>query len=140
MKTAIVAMLLLLCPSLHAQPFYRNWKWWVGTAAIGGAITLDLMSSARVASVCPGCQDSNPIIGSNTSAHFVRGGLVALAWEGGMHAVMYHYSHDSHHEAVRAAGYLSMPAQAWILHGAYAARWNYGIVNHCLSLPGGRCN
>jgi hypothetical protein len=128
---AVITLVLLSIPA-QAKPFYKNWKWWIGEAAIGGAISLDVYSTARVVEVCPGCGETSILYAEHpSSAGLVRGGLIDLGIETVFHAGVYHFGGEFADEPESTMKYIQWPAVSWILHGGYAARHNYKIVDEC---------
>lgn len=154
-QTLVVALVCLpmwtvILTPVSAKPFYRNWKWWAGSAAIGGAIALDMISTARVEYVCSGCGETNIFLSPRPShGQLIGYGVGVWAAESGIHALMYHYSGTGDRGTKwpwKAVGYGAWPSTSWGLHGLYAARHNYTVANQVyqnhvnldIPLPGGQ--
>jgi hypothetical protein len=69
--TSLLLALLLSCGVVQAQHrwnakekhWYSDWLWWVGEAAIAAAFAADAHSTALVRYRCPGCRETNPVLG-----------------------------------------------------------------------------
>src|SRR3982074_1222858 len=66
--------------------WYKDWVWWVGEGVIVAAFVLDAHSTALARDRCPGCRETNPLLGSHPSnrAIIVGSGLL-FGFETGLH-------------------------------------------------------
>lgn len=145
MKKLTLAIALALVPTaVSAKPFYKDWKWWVGYGAIIGANALDLASTARVAYVCAGCQETN--IFSQGKPRYGRMLAINLVGEGAVHYGLSHFARKNIGSSrwVTASDFM-WPAASWAQH-LPAAIGNYRIANQVyanhvaldIPLPGGQ--
>ena len=117
---AIPAMLLLSLlagPPAHARPrhFWTDKKWWTGVAVIGAATALDGASTCQ--GLGRGGVETNLLIPGNPTCarvgYFMAG---AFTFWTTIHAVDWHYSHDSPSRVERMAGLTAMPIGTLAVH------------------------
>jgi hypothetical protein len=73
--TSLLIVLLLAATSAQGQRrwngkekhWYTDPLWWVGEAVIAGAFAADAHSSSYVRDRCPGCRETNPLLGPRPS-------------------------------------------------------------------------
>jgi hypothetical protein len=111
----LIAAVLLSGSVAHAEPkprrWYKDWKWWVGEALIAGIRVADAHSSVTVRSRCPGCYETNFLLGKHPST----GALVAMSSAGlgvetTLHILSWKYCRNEDSRLWRAVSYSLVPA------------------------------
>src|SRR6202011_3895065 len=92
--TSLLIVLLLTATSVDAQHrwngkekhWYKDWLWWVGEGVIVGAFIVDAHSTVLARDSCPGCRETNLLLGSRpgTRALIIHSGLF-FALESALH-------------------------------------------------------
>ena len=129
----LLAGLLLAGTTCQAAPnhFWKDKKWWIGTAVNGVVVGLDMHSTTQAQS--RGGVESNPILGPHPSNGQIAGlGVGAFAFYTTVHAVEWHFSHDDDRKWVRIVGLVAIPA------GAVAIHLPSAIHNYEIPTPGER--
>src|SRR5216683_6871296 len=91
---SLLLALLLGASGAHAQHrwngkekhWYKDLLWWIGEGVIVTAFVLDAHSTVLVRERCPGCRESNPLLGPHpTTRAIVVDSSLLFALETGLH-------------------------------------------------------
>jgi hypothetical protein len=91
---SLLIAVLLLASGAQAQHrwngkekhWYKDWLWWVGEGVIVTAFVLDAHSTALVRDRCPGCRETNPLLGPHpTIRAIVLDSTLLFAFATGLH-------------------------------------------------------
>ena len=109
--------------------WYTDWLWWVGEGVIVAASVLDAHSTALVMERCPGCRESNPLLGPHpTTRAIVVDSSLLFALQTGLHIASWETCPDPNWDdkGWRTACYAFVPTVA--SYKFRAAANNYGIA------------
>ena len=134
---SLLFALLLLASGAQAQHrwngkekhWYKDLLWWVGEGVIVAAFVLDAHSTALVRERCPGCRETNPLLGPHpTTRAIVVDSSLLFALETGLHIASWETCPDPNWDDKpwRAACYALVPIVTSFKFRAAAN--NYGIA------------
>jgi hypothetical protein len=130
-KEVLPANPLPIAPlALQHKHWYKNYKWWIGTAVIGTAVALDAHSSCRALGQ-PGMGETNLlVIGTPTCWKVSLVEVSAFSFYTAMHVLEYNVSRNDytgyHGRFVETFGLMAIPAGIAVVHIS-AAVHNYEI-------------
>lgn len=98
LERVVISLLILILTCSISQAngrqrhWYRDWKWWVGEAIIAGFSFADAHSTARGLPQCPGCFETNPLLGKHPgTARIVAFSTAGFGVESALHILSWKY-------------------------------------------------
>ena len=113
----------------HAPIFVKDWRWWIGEGVIITASVIDADSSAKVARVCPTCEEAAFILSAHPSQKAIwHATIFKVMFLTGEHIVSHRLVANDPSLVWRSLGYYTIPAFYGGLSLAAAGN-NYSIYH-----------